>query len=287
MLVSVVLNFQTVRFELGNDLPYILFLPTYAATAWYHGKLAPELQEDLGVALQEVEAFALDEYTRALMLGAALPAEERAALVRKLARYTGLSEDYIERTDLRINIHRFTKELLREQGQTVGRLDSRFKGYDRDGAGEYPEYDPSYTNIQGAYTALFNQYIRTDLEFESDLPYEVLTSKVWPWSYAEHENRYVNVAETLRKAMTINPHLKVFVANGYYDLATPYLATEYTLNHLSLAPVLYENIRSEIYPAGHMMYLHRESLEKLKADLAGFVGGTTPAMAANDHESNE
>jgi carboxypeptidase C (cathepsin A) len=271
MLVSVILNFQTARFEPGNDLPYILFLPTYAATAWYHGRLAPELQADLESTLKEVEAFALDEYIRTLMLGAALPPETRASVVQKLARYTGLSQNYLERTNLRIDIHRFTKELLRDRGQTVGRLDSRFKGHDRDGAGEYPEYDPSYTNIQGAYTALFNQYVRSELEFDSDLPYEVLTSRVSPWSYAGHENRYVNVAETLRKAMTINPHLKVFAANGYYDLATPYFATWYTLNHLGLTPALQENIRSETYEAGHMMYLHLESLKKLKEDLAEFV----------------
>src|SRR4030043_461047 len=151
-------------------------------------------------------------------------------VARKLARYTGLSEDYIERTNLRIEIFRFTKELLRHERRTVGRLDSRFKGIDRDSAGEVLEFDPSMNNIAGPYTATLNQYVRAELKFESDLPYEILNSKVWPWSYAEHENRYVDVAETLREALNINPFLKVFVANGYYDLATPYFATEYTFS---------------------------------------------------------
>ncbi|HSQ18526.1 MAG TPA: hypothetical protein VLM83_12555 [Anaerolineales bacterium] len=271
MLISVILNFQTARFEPGNDLPYILFLPTYTSTAWYHGCLAPELQADLQATLRQVEAFARGEYTLALMKGAALPADERAEIVRKLARFTGLSEDYIDRTDLRIEIFRFTKELLRHERRTVGRLDSRFKGIDRDSAGERYEFDPSYANIQGPYTAAFNAYVRGELNFESDLPYEILTDRVWPWSYAEFENHYVNVAETLRQAMCTNPYLKVYVANGYYDFATPYFATEYTFNHLGLDESLRGNLRMGYFEAGHMMYIHLPSLAKLKADLDRFI----------------
>lgn len=271
MLVSSILDFMTASFDPGNDLPYILYLPTYAATAWYHKRLDPELQQDLRATLDEVEAFAMGEYSLALMQGAALPSEERARLVEKLARYTGLSADYIERTDLRIEIHRFTKELLRHERRTVGRLDSRFKGIDRDAVGQEHEYDPSMTNIVGPYTATFNDYVRRELQFESDLPYEILNPRVWPWSYAEHENQYVNVAETLRKAISINPYLRVFVGNGYYDLATPYFATEYTFNHLSLDPSLQQNISMSYYEGGHMMYIHLPSLAQLKADLAAFV----------------
>jgi carboxypeptidase C (cathepsin A) len=274
MLVSSILDFQTAHFDSSNDWPYVLFLPTYTATAWYHGRLAPDLQRDLRATLKEVEAFALGEYALALMKGAALPAEERARIVEKVARYTGLSADYVERANLRIEIMRFTKELLRRERRTVGRLDSRFVGMDRDAAGETFEYDPSLTNIMGPYTATFNDYVRGELSFESDLPYEVLSFKVnQQWSYAEHENQYVNVAEALRKAMTINPYLKVFVANGYYDLATPYLATEYTFNHLGLDPSLQGNVSMGYYEAGHMMYIHLPSLAQLKQDLAGFVGG--------------
>ena len=279
MLVSSILDFQTAYFDPTNDWPYILFLPTYTATAWYHGRLAPELQSDLRATLKEAEAFALGEYALALMKGAALPTEERARIAEKLAAYTGLSPDYVDRTNLRIEIMRFTKELLRHERRTVGRLDSRFIGMDRDAVGETFEYDPSLTNIMGPYTATFNDYVRGELKYESDLPYEVLSFKVnQQWSFAEHENQYVNVVEALRKAMTINPYLKVFVANGYYDLATPYFATEYTFNHLGLDPSLQGNVAMGYYEAGHMMYIPLPSLAQLKQDLAGFVRGAAPSV---------
>jgi carboxypeptidase C (cathepsin A) len=278
MLVSSILDFQTARFDAGNDLPYVLFLPTYTATAWYHRRLAPELQGDLRATLKEVEAFAANEYALALMKGAALTGEERAVIAQKLARFTGLTADYVERSNLRIEIFRFTKELLRHERRTVGRLDSRFKGVDRDAAGEAFDYDPSLTNIVGPYTAAFNDYVRGELNFESDLLYEVLRPGLWQtWSYAEHQNRYVNVAETLRKAMTLNPHLKVLVANGYYDFATPYFATEYTFQHLGLEPEFQKNLSLTYYEAGHMMYIHLPSLRQMKADLAGFIQSALPA----------
>ncbi len=278
MLISSILDFSTARFNPGNDLPYVLFLPTYAATAWYHRRLAPDLQADLAATLREVEAFAAGEYTLALFKGAALTPAERAQVVAKLARYTGLTPDYIERTDLRLNIFRFVKELLRDERRTVGRLDSRFKGIDRDAAGERFEEDPSYATILGPYTAAFNEYVRGELKFETDLPYEILHPTLWQtWSYAEHQNQYVNVAETLRRAMSLNPYLKVFVGNGYYDLATPYFATEHTFNHLGLDESLRANIRLAYYEAGHMMYVHQPSLARLKADLAAFVAAAVPA----------
>jgi carboxypeptidase C (cathepsin A) len=271
MLVSSVLNFQTLYFTPGNDLPYIFYLPTYTATAFYHGKLDDQLQQDLGQTLAEVNAFALTEYTLALMQGAALPTDQRAGIVTKVARYTGLSPDYVERSNLRIRIDRFCKELRRDEGITVGRLDSRYTGFDRDSVGESFEFDPSYAAIQGPYTATFNDYVRRELEFESDLPYEILTDKVWPWNYKKFQNSFVDVAETLRQAIAINPYLKVYVANGYYDLATPYLATEYTFTHLGLPPARQENISMGYFEAGHMMYLHLPSLAQLKEELAAFV----------------
>ena len=275
MLISSILQFQTARFDPGNDLPFILFLPTYTATAWYHQKLEPALQADLKATLAEVEAFAHNEYALALMKGAALPAEERAQVAARLARYTGLPVDYIERTDLRIEIFRFTKELLRSVGQTIGRLDSRFKGVDRDSAGENFEFDPSMAAIMGPYTATLNDYVRSELKFESDLPYEILNPRVWPWTYDDSENRYVNAAETMRKAITTNPFLKVFVANGYFDLATPYYATQYTLDHLGLPAELRGNLSSAYYEAGHMMYVHPPSLTQLSQDLAAFIRSAT------------
>lgn len=272
MLISSILHFQTVYAEHGNDLPHVLYLPTYAATAWYHQKLEPALQsKPLEAFLSEVESFAQGEYTVALMQGSRLSAKEHKSIARKLARYTGLSELYIEQTNLRPEIMRFTKELLRKERKTVGRLDSRFTGYDRDAAGETFEYDPSYSAIQGPYTAAFNQYVRHDLGFESDLPYEILTNLYQSWNYKEFENKFVNVSSTLRRAMSQNPDLKIFVASGYYDFATPYFATDYTLSHLGLEPHLRQNLEVHYYPAGHMMYVHLESLKRLKNQLSGFI----------------
>ncbi len=277
MLISSILNFQTARFEPGNDLPHILYLPTFTATAWYHKKLKPKYQEDLQKTLREVEDFAESEYTLALMKGDALPQKDRDRIVRKLSDYTGLSKAYIKQTNMRLNIHRFVKELLRDERRTVGRLDSRFTGIDSDAAGEYSEQDPSMATIMGPYTATFYDYVRDELKFESDMPYEILSFNVnRAWSYAQHENQYVNVGETLRKAITTNPHLKVFVGNGYYDLATPYFATEYTFNHLGLDEEHRENISMGYYEAGHMMYVHLESLAKLKVDLSQFIQAALP-----------
>lgn len=277
MLVSVVLNFQTIRFAAGNDLPYILFLPTYTATAYWHNRLdqlETDTEDSFEKILDEVREFALGDYTLALMQGSNLSDRRRQAIVKKLATYTGLSTDYIEKTDLRIKINRFCKELLRDEGETVGRFDSRFKGIDRDSAGENYEYDPSSAVIQGAYTATLNDYVRGDLQFESDLPYEILSGRVHPWNYGGHQNEYVNVADTLRKAMTTNPALKVYVANGYFDLATPFLASEYTFTHLGLDKSLQDNITMAYYGAGHMMYIDMDELKKMKADMDAYLDAT-------------
>jgi carboxypeptidase C (cathepsin A) len=277
MLVSSILDFQTAHFDPGNDLPYILFLPTYAATAWYHGRA--RTRKSLAAFLKEVERFAANEYALALAKGATLSRRARQQAAAQLARFSGLSQDYIERASLRIEIFRFTKELLRGERRTTGRLDARFTGIDRDAAGEIPEFDPSMAAISGPYTATLYDYVRGELKFESDLPYEILNMKVWPWSFAQHENQYVNVAETLRKAMSINPYLKVHVANGYYDLATPYFATRYTFDHLGLDASLQGNISMSFYEAGHMMYIHLPSLARLKETLAKFIADSLPASS--------
>ena len=269
MLISAVLDFTTIAFNPNNELPFILFLPGYAATAWYHQKAG--VGQPLKKFLQEAEEFARGRYASALMQGDLLSVEDRLQMVQEVARFTGLSADFIERTNLRIIDQHFFKELLRESGRTVGRLDSRFLGVDRLGVTEAAEYDPLLTNVMGPYTAGFYELVRAELKFESDLPYEILSEKVSPWSYSVFENQYLNVAETMRKAMTYNPHLKVFVANGYYDLGTPYFATEYTFNHLGLDKSLHGNVSMEYYEAGHMMYIHLPSLKKMKADLVKFI----------------
>ncbi len=271
MLVSSILNFQTARFMPGNDLPYMLFLPTYTATAWYHKKLADHLQEDLRETLNKVEEFVMNDYNQALLQGDNMPNDEKERIINSLSEFTGLSKEFIDYSNLRISIHRFTKELLRDQKRIVGRLDSRFKGIDRDAAGELPSFDPSYATIQGPYTATFNDYVRRELKYENDENYEILANLWETWKYEKFQNQFLNVAETLRDAMSKNPFLKVFVANGYYDLATPYFATEYTLDHMGLDPELRPNISMAYYEAGHMMYMHEPSLRKMKLDLKGFI----------------
>ena len=268
-LISSVLNFETILFAPGNDLPYILYLPSYTATAWYHKKLPKDLG-DLEKALGESRSFAANEYTVALMKGDKLTAAERTNVGRQLARLTGLSEEFVEEANLRISISRFTKELLRKERRTVGRYDSRLEGVDFDAAGENPEYDPSYASVQGAYTAAFNEYLSVELKYESDLPYEILTGKVRPWSYKRFENQYVNTAEMMRQAMSQEPHLKVMIANGYYDLATPFFATEYTVNHLGLDPSLSGHISLTYCGAGHMLYTKKSCLDGLSKSMTDF-----------------
>jgi len=272
ILLSSILNFQTARFDVGNDLPYPLFLPTYTATAWYHKRLPQDLQSGaLTRALEESERFASGEYTLALMQGNKLPPERWNDIAAKVARYTGLSADFVKRTNLRPEIQAFVKELMRDQRTTVGRLDSRFKGQDRDAAGQENEFDPSYAAIQGPFTAVLNGYVSQELGFKSDLPYEILTGRVRPWNMGE--GSYLNVAEDLRTAMTQNPALKVFVANGYYDLATPFFATRYTFDHLGFDPGYEARVSMRYYEAGHMMYIRQTDHQQLKKDLAAFIEG--------------
>lgn len=279
LLISCVLDFQTLLFHEGNDLPYVLFLPTYAATAHFHGRV----QGDLGEVVAEAEAFARGAYASALLRGRDLPDDERAEVRARLARLTGLSEDELDRCDLRPRIHRFCKALRRDEHLTVGRLDARFTGIDADAAGETPGYDPSYAAILGPYSTAFNHLVRAELRYESDLPYEILTARVQPWSYDESANRYLTVAPALREAMVRNPALRVFVACGLYDLATPHLAAEHTFAHLGPIPRFAERVAFRRYPAGHMMYIHEPSLAALGADMAAFVdggGSTAPAGGA-------
>lgn len=268
ILISSILNMQTARFDIGNDLPFPLFLPTYTATSWYHKKLPADLQaKDLKSVLKEVEAFALEEYHMALMKGSALTPAEYDNIVNKLHRYTGLSKAYIRQTDLRIDIHKFDKELRRDEGLTVGRLDSRYTGRDYNDVADRPEFDPSNDGtISGPYSAALNHYVRAELKFKNDLPYEILGGRVQPWNYNNVQNRYLNVAEDLRKAMARNPYLKVWVLCGYYDLATPYFAAEYTFSTMGLRPEQKKNVNFTYYESGHMLYVHKPSLVQTKID---------------------
>lgn len=271
MLVSSVLNFLTLRFAEGNDLPYMLFLPTYTATAWYHKKLPDDLQsQPLTDVLALAESFASGDYNEALFLGDGISGEERAAVLAEYSHLTGLDPDFVERSNLRVTIFEFTRELLRDEGLMVGRFDSRYTGHVRDRRGLGMEYDPSGEAIFSAYTSTFNHYVRAELGFESDLPYNILTGDVQPWNWGSGNN-YVNVAQALAESMTQNPFLKVNLSNGYFDLATPYFATRYTFNHLGIDPGLMKNISQNDYTAGHMMYLNLPDLRKQKADLVEFI----------------
>lgn len=274
MFVSSILSFITGRFHPGNDLPYILFLPTYTATAWYHGKLRDSIPAKLEKVVADAVDFARGDYAQALMKGNLLTPAQYKRTAQKVARFTGLSVSYVERSNLRINIHRFCKELRRDEKITVGRLDSRFTGFDRDAVGEMNEADPSYTAILGPYTSTLYDYLRSDLEFELDKPYEILISFGEKWRFEDSQNRYLNTAEDLRKAMLFNPQLKALVLCGYYDLATPFAAAEYTFQHIELPERMKANIEFKYYEAGHMMYIHLPSLQKMANDLINFINAS-------------
>lgn len=275
ILISSILNFQTVfDDQRGNDLPYLLALPSLTATAHYHKKLPEELQKKtLAEVTAEAEAFANTEYNLALMRGDLLVDKEREEILKKLSYYTGLSESYIALNDLRVPLLRFSKELLRDKRRTVGRFDSRYIGIDGDASGDTIESDPSINAIIGAFAASFNHYVRTDLKWEKDEQYKILAN-VQPWNFGNAQNEYLNVGETLRSVMTHNPSLRVFVGSGYYDLAIPFYSSDYTFSHLRLDPTLRPHVTMAYYDAGHMMYTHQPSLIKMKKDISEFITNT-------------
>ena len=274
MLVSLAIDLQTLSFDHGNELPYPLFLPTYAATAWYHKALVAELQKQpLREVVAAAEAFANTDYAAALMQGSRLEAKQRDKIAAQVARFSGLSTEYVLRCDLRPTEFRYFKELLRHRGQTVGRLDSRFIGIDRDDAGEKPEVDAAMSNLVGAYASGINRVLKDTLKFDSDAPY-VVHAPIWDkWKWKDFENKYVNVGASLRAALQANPHMRVYVASGYFDLATPHAAGDYTLNHLGLRGGQLKNISVSYFEAGHMMYIHKPSLVRMAKELRAFVRG--------------
>lgn len=288
VLVSAVVDFRTISFGGGNDLANVLFLPTYAATAWYHDALDEKWQQQpVEKVVKAAEKFANGPYLRALSAGAAMPAERRAEIVARMSELTGLSPEYIERADLRVAMWQFGKELLRDRGLVIGRFDSRYSGYDADSVGETTEHDPSGTSVFGIFTSAINQYLREELQVEDDRVYEILTDRVHPWNYGRMANDYVSSASALRQAMATNPFLKVFAACGYYDLATPQFAMQYTRDHLQLPDELRENFITRYYPGGHMMYTHEPSLAKLRKDLLEFYDAALGKDAAADEGDDE
>ena len=271
VLISTVLDFQTLSFGGGTDLPYLVFLPSYTASAFHFKKLPSDLQGDLTKTLREVEEWAMTEYVQVLARGTSLDPARRAEAAKRIARYTGLSPDAVDKADLRIDPELFRTLLLEDKRQLLGRFDARMTGYDRQVLRREAEWDPSYSQYEGAYSGTINDYLRRELKFESDLRYEVLTGRVHPWNYGQGGNGYTFVAHRLRQAMIKNPFLKVMVASGYHDLATPYFATAYTVAHMDLSPELRKNISEIVYPGGHMMYHRLESLKKLNGDVKSFI----------------
>ena len=272
-LISSVINWQTKVFNVGNDLPYPLILPTYTATAWYHGRLGDRFP-DLASALEAAEEFAMGDYTLALGQGDRLVGEERTRIASRLSELSGLHPRYLEAADLRVDIFQFVKQLKRDEGQTVGRLDSRYVGIDRDDAGQYFEYDPASSVFTGWYVSLLNDYLRHGLGYASDVVFRHSAGgRVRPWDYHEDSpsqsygtNAYANYAEHLRAAMHKNPYLQVLIQSGYYDLATPYFASDYTVDHMQLDPDVRDNLQVAYYEAGHMMYVRKADHAKFRDD---------------------
>lgn len=281
VLISSILNYN-IRAG-GYDTVYVSNLPSYAAAAWYFNKV-PNKPADLAAWVDQARAFASGPYAQALFAGHNLPAAQLDMVAKEVSRLTGLTVDYVKEANLRISPTRFRKEVLREDRRTLGRYDMRFEGVDVDAAGEAPSYDPSDSGISGAFVAALHDYLERELKYDSTDAYRPtaygLTGTTWDWKHKPTsggggpgggEQAQPYVAADLASAIRKNPHLKVFSANGYFDLATPFFATEYDLAHMDLDPALRGNVQFGYYPSGHMIYLNVESLRKLRDDLAEFI----------------
>ena len=279
ILLSQIFNFTTDIDQPGAnpgvDLPYVLALPTYAATAWYHKKL-PQQPAELQPFLKEVEQYAMGPYMHALTLGTDVSDEEKNAVAQKLHEYTGLPVSYLLKANLRVNGGEFEKNLQDDQDLTTGRLDTRFSGPTLDPLSEGAEYDPQSSAISSAYVALFNQYVRQTLNFgqgQTYLPEALFDGHDWDMKH-NGMTTAVNVAPDLAQAMKTNPRLKVMVNGGYYDLATPFFAAQYEDKHLQIPESLSKNIQYDWYESGHMVYVRDESLKQLHDRVAKFITDT-------------
>jgi carboxypeptidase C (cathepsin A) len=275
VLISSVLNFQTLEFSPGNDVPYPLFLPTYAATAWYHQRLPQDLQKlSLQEVLTQAEVFASGDYLIALAKGDSLPAAEQDRIAAQLARFTGLDAGYLRQQHVRELDERFFNDLLKDKNRSIGRYDSRFTGIRLNPGTDKRDFDPSYEAVSGPFTSAFNDYVRRELNYETDLPYDAIAS-VRPWLFAENE--FLDVAGNLKEAMSRNPYLKVWMCSGYYDIATPYFAARHVVQGMNLDPTIQNNFKITYYEAGHMLYIDRPSRDKFRRDFDQFLSETLNA----------
>jgi carboxypeptidase C (cathepsin A) len=285
ILMSGLINFQTLSADTGNDLPYVVYLPAMTATAHYHKKLAPELQADLEKAITASREWAQGDYTLALGKGGELAPEERHKIAEKLAYFTGLTAEQAEDQDLRIDPSFFRKNLLKKEGKIIGRFDGRVIGDDGDRSETRPEYDPSFSNISGGFSSAVNAYIRGELGYESDFPYHLLAPLPWKWS--GFEGRYVSTEDKFAHAMKTNPRLRVLVLTGRRDLAVPEGSMRYSLAHMQIPQNLRANITFQRFESGHMMYLFRSDAEKLRLNLTQFITGKPPVVAAAEAGANQ
>jgi len=271
ILISPALDMELVDGQ-DNDAAFATVLPTYAATAWYHDAL-PERPADLDAFLEEVSTFAAEEYVPALFAGRDLSDERRAAIIERLHRYTGLSPEYIERANLRVSTDRFRRELMRDRGLVIGRLDTRYTGTEPDDVGEVPSGDPMGSGISGAYVAAFQDYLRSELGVQMDREYVVMSGEAGSkWKRQSEEwgafQGYLDVAPSLARGMADNPDLRVFIGSGLYDIATTFFAAEHNVRRSTMD---LDRVELRKYPAGHMMYVHQPTLAELSQDLLEFV----------------
>jgi len=274
-LLSMAVDFQTLEWNKSNDLPYLLLAPTFSMIAGYHHKLSPDLTQDMAKTREEVVRWSNNDYALALAKGDAMTPEEHRKIVEQLSRYIGLRPEVIEAHDLRIDVPTFTKELLLDQKQIVGRLDGRFMSPEPDDR----FFDPSSAAILPPYTSAFNNYLRTELNYKSDMPYRVFAYDLpgfrdWEWGNAVEG--FPSTAGGLRSAMIKNPYMKILVMEGYYDLATPFAAANRTMDHLDLGPQFRQNISYATYNSGHMVYIDRAEHDKMKKDLVDFMEKCLP-----------
>ncbi len=282
VMVSAVFDLRTLMFPPNDDLPYIVHFPTYAATAWYHNKIANK-PASLESFLADVRNFTEKEYVPALFKGNKITTDERNAMANKLASYSGCSADFWKKADLRVQAGEFFAELLRNEGNTVGRLDSRFKGGNQDLLAQFSDYDPQSTAISPAYTAGFMHYFYNDLKVSKKLNYSTSAYAregfKWDWKHQGNmswgASAAINTGIDMARAMTQDPHVKVLILNGYYDIATVFYGVEHTIDHLGLTNELRNNIIMKYYEAGHMMYTHQPSLEKFRKDVSEFIISTS------------
>jgi carboxypeptidase C (cathepsin A) len=276
VLISSVLNFGASAMDPGNDLGFVNFVPSYTATAWYHKRLPADLQRlTIDQVTAQSEKWAESDYARALMRGARLTDAERRATAEQLARFTGTSPEFAQQNDLRITLGRFNQELLRDKRLTSGRLDSRFTTYSTDQGAERGQFDPSEASIRNSFTSVMGEYARRELGYRNEDVYYILGGGIGRWRYPQN-NGYANVVPSLERAFAKNPEMKLYVAEGYYDMATPYYAVEYTLSHMSVDPRIRGGIVTERFEAGHMVYIDGPSMTKMRDGLRRFIDGALP-----------